>query len=241
LICWEPTTRIHGIRALSPISFSRKGTDIALRKKLDEIADKEFGEALRYYKLTLRLPLQPLAEIHLSSHYQQEYEVNGDKTVVYLLFAIALLIIGIAWVNYINLSTARSLTRAKEVGLRKVVGASRPQLMRQFFMETILINLFAVILTLLLLEFLLPYFSTLTDTPNCFASYIRNIPRYGVFCWPACFVDFIRSLTFSAHARIVQLGNKIKMINLRKVLVLFSLPWHFACSITFAIFRQILF
>ncbi len=99
----------------------RKGTDIAaFQKKLDEIADKEFGEALRYYKLTLRLPLQPLADIHLSSHFQQEYEANGDRSAVNLLFAIALLIIGIAWVNYINLSTARSLTRAKEVGLRKV-------------------------------------------------------------------------------------------------------------------------
>ena len=228
----------------------RKGTDIvAFRKKLDEIADKEFGEALRYYKLTLSLPLQPLAEIHLSSHYQQEYEVNGDKTVVYLLFAIALFIIGIAWVNYINLSTARSLTRAKEVGLRKVVGASRPQLMRQFFMETILINLFAVILTLLLLEFLLPHFSALTGTPLSYSLWHQKwfwpvmafLLLAGVFLsgfYPVALLSSFRPMVVLKG----NLGNKPKGLNLRKVLVVFQFTMALCLlTFTFAVFRQISF
>jgi hypothetical protein len=80
--------------------------------------ETEFGEALKYYKMQMILPLQPLKDIHLTSHYMQEFEANGDRDTVNSLFIIALFIIVIAWVNYINLSTARSMIRAKEVALR---------------------------------------------------------------------------------------------------------------------------
>jgi len=228
----------------------REGTDIgAFRKKLDEIADKEFGEALRYYKLTLHLPLQPLADIHLSSHYQQEYEVNGDRTVVSLLLAIALLIIGIAWVNYINLSTARSLTRAKEVGLRKVVGASRSQLMQQFFMETILINLFAVLLTLLLLKFLLPYFSALTGTPLNYSLWHQKWfwPVMVFLLMAGVFLSGFYPVALLSSFRPMQVlkgnpGNSPKGLNLRKVLVVFQFTMSLCLlTFTFAVFRQISF
>ena len=90
---------------------------------------------LKEYKMNIYLKMQPLKDIHLTSHFMQEYEAGGDKNIVHYLFVIALFIIAMAWVNYINLSTARALYRAKEVGLRKVVGASRGNLLVQFFFE----------------------------------------------------------------------------------------------------------
>lgn len=69
------------------------------------------------------LSLMPLKNIHLYSHYTEEAEANGDGQSVNFLFLISFFIIGIAWINYINLATARSLERAREVGLRKVLGA----------------------------------------------------------------------------------------------------------------------
>ena len=124
--------------------------------------ESEFGEVLKHYNLTLDLPLQSLSDIHLTSHYMQEFEVNGNSNTVKYLSLIAILIMVLAWVNYINLTTARSLTRAKEVGLRKATGARRPQLFFQFLLETILTNLAAFILALVSIELLLNPFSKLT-------------------------------------------------------------------------------
>ena len=137
--------------------------------KVKTLIDAEFGEALRYYNMVMELPLQPVKNIHLTSHFMQEFEVNGDQNAVNFLFIIALFIIIIAWVNYINLSTARSLTRAREVGLRKTVGGSQNQLMVQFFIETTLINLISLFLAIMLLQLGLPLFSQLTGVPPNFA------------------------------------------------------------------------
>jgi putative ABC transport system permease protein len=109
--------------------------------------------------------LQPLTNIHLYSHIRNEAEVNGNSRSVYFLLIIAGFILAIAWVNYINLSTARSIRRAKEVGIRKVVGALRPQLIRQFLFESLLINAIAAIVSCIILYFALPYFAELTGKP----------------------------------------------------------------------------
>ena len=90
--------------------------------------------------------LIPLSDIHLYSNYNQEAEVNGNGQSVSFLFLIAFFIIGIAWINYINLATASSMERAREVGVRKVVGALRGNLIRQFLMEGFLLNLIAFVL-----------------------------------------------------------------------------------------------
>ena len=87
--------------------------------------------------------LQPLSKAHLYSDFEYEIGKTGSATVVWGLFIIAVFIISIAWVNYINLSTARSVERAKEVGVRKVTGATRAELIRQFLVESMIINLLA--------------------------------------------------------------------------------------------------
>jgi putative ABC transport system permease protein len=104
----------------------------------------------------------PLTDIHLYSNYNQEAEVNGNGESVSFLFMIAFFIIGIAWINYINLATARSLERAREVGVRKVVGALRINLITQFLIESILLNLCALALAVSFAYLLTPWFNHLT-------------------------------------------------------------------------------
>ncbi len=104
----------------------------------------------------------PLKDIHLYSNYNQEAEVNGNGQSVSFLFLIAFLIIGIAWINYINLATARSLERAREVGVRKVAGAIRSNLIIQFMVESFLLNLVALIFAAIIILVLTPWFNQLT-------------------------------------------------------------------------------
>jgi len=112
----------------------KPGTDSqALENKFRTLIEEQAGEIMKHYGVVFFLKLQPLLDIHLTSHFMQELETNGHKDTVYYLSVIALFIIFMAWVNYVNLSTARSLTRAKEVGIRKSVGAQRFHLVLQFF------------------------------------------------------------------------------------------------------------
>ena len=94
--------------------------------------------------------LQPLLDAHLYSDMEYEIGRTGSSTVVWGLLIIALFIIGIAWINYINLATARSAERAMEVGVRKVAGATKGQLIRQFLTESFIINMAALVLALVM-------------------------------------------------------------------------------------------
>src|SRR6185369_9809634 len=92
------------------------------------------------------LTLQPLKSIHLHSNLAEEVETNGDGRIVNFLSLIGLFVLIIAWINYVNLSTAKAMERAKEVGVRKVMGAFKSQLIQQFFVESGLINLLSLII-----------------------------------------------------------------------------------------------
>ena len=106
--------------------------------------------------------VMPLSDIHLHSDMSGELEPNGDMAYVYIFSAIALFILLIACINFMNLATARSANRAKEVGVRKVMGAYRNQLVGQFMTESILFGLISFVLALILAELFLPYFNTLS-------------------------------------------------------------------------------
>jgi putative ABC transport system permease protein len=110
----------------------------------------------------MQLHLQPLASIHLHSQLGQEIEPNSDVVYVYVLSAIALLILLIACANFINLTTSQSAARAKEVGLRKVVGANRRQLVTQFLGESVFLMMLALCVALILIEIILPGFNVFT-------------------------------------------------------------------------------
>jgi len=111
---------------------------------------------------TIKIKLQALADIHLRSHFLDELEINSDIRYVYIFSAIALLIMLVAGMNYMNLSTACSLNRAREVGMRKVVGAKRKQLILQFLGEAIFMSVFALIIAILLVTIFIPMFNNLS-------------------------------------------------------------------------------
>ncbi|TLV01016.1 ABC transporter permease [Dyadobacter luticola] len=109
------------------------------------------------------LTLTKLTDIHLHSHLDSEIEANGDIQYVYLFSAIALFILMIACINYMNLATAKSATRAKEVGMRKVIGAVRSQLINQFLSESVLLVFVSVVLALLIVILCLPALNNFTQ------------------------------------------------------------------------------
>ena len=106
-----------------------------------------------------RFVLQHLPDIHLYSDLIQEARVNGNGRTVYFLMIIALFILVIAWVNYINLSTARAVERAKEVGVRKAIGAAKRQLVGQFLSEAFMVNLIASIIGIAIVSATIPAFN----------------------------------------------------------------------------------
>ncbi|HEY5747701.1 MAG TPA: ABC transporter permease [Chryseolinea sp.] len=110
----------------------------------------------------VKFSLQRLTDIHLNSDLLQEARVNGNGRSVYFLSIIAFFILVIAWVNYINLATARAVERAKEVGVRKAIGAGRVQLMGQFIAEALIVNLGAVVIAVALMSATIPLFNALS-------------------------------------------------------------------------------
>ena len=109
-----------------------------------------------------KLYLQKMTDIHLRSHLDDELEENGDIKRVYIFSAISLFILLIGCINYMNLSTARSILRAKEIGIRKVAGAERQEITWQFLTESVIITWIAFIAAVVLTFLLLPYLSTLS-------------------------------------------------------------------------------
>lgn len=109
--------------------------------------------------------IQPMKDIHLHSHLMQEIQANNDMKYIILFSSVAFLILLIACVNYMNLETARSLRRSKEVGLRKVVGAQKRQLIVQFLGESVTMSALAVLFSILLVIISLPVFNNLVQRP----------------------------------------------------------------------------
>jgi len=105
--------------------------------------------------------LQSLKSIHLDSHHQYELKANSYRKYISIFSFIGLLILLIACINFINMYTASSSTRNKEIGLKKTIGASRYQLIKQFLLESFLLNLFAFVLAIILVEIIRPFFNNL--------------------------------------------------------------------------------
>ncbi|MEO9851174.1 MAG: ABC transporter permease [Reichenbachiella sp.] len=120
----------------------------------------DYFEATQYRE---DLYLQPLKSIHLNSNFQDEARVNGDGKTVKYLGMISVFVLLLAWINYINLTTAKSIQRAKEVGVRKTTGASRSSLITQFLMEAFLMNLISIVLALSLVQLFVPLFNAFAE------------------------------------------------------------------------------
>ncbi|PZR07747.1 MAG: ABC transporter permease [Flavobacterium psychrophilum] len=134
-----------------------------LQAKLPAFIEKYEGKSLRSTNSWEELYLQPLKDIHLNSDLSGELEVNGNSKVPFFLTIIAIFIMLIAWINYVNISSANALDRAKEVGIRKVAGANQSHVALQFLIETIMINFIAIGLAAILILIAQPYLELLID------------------------------------------------------------------------------
>lgn len=120
------------------------------------------GETAQEVKSSRKLQLFPVTDIHLYSNMEKEVSANSSITYVYIFSVAALFILLIAVVNFINISTAQAFHRMKEIGLRKVIGASRAQLLRQFLGESFMVTLIATILAVLFLAIVIPFYNDLS-------------------------------------------------------------------------------
>ncbi len=182
--------------------------------------DERGGEALRVY---------PLTDIHLKSNRTFEAGPNGSEAMVNILLMVAVFVLAIAWINYINLSTARAMERGKEVGVRKVLGSTKKSLIFQFFTEAILINLLAMVLTLTGLQGVLPLFNKLTGlslTFDLFSDPVLIAQLVAMFVVGALASGLYPSLVLSNYRPLVVLTGRLKDsgkgLLLRKGLVVFQ-------------------
>ena len=134
-----------------------------LAAKLPAFTERYMGETMKKDGFEQRFILQPLRDIHLRSDYDYELTGNGDFKFIYALGAAGLFILIIAWLNYVNLATARALDRGKEVGVRKVNGATSGHLIGQFLTESLLVNLLAIGLGAVIFSLALNTFARLVD------------------------------------------------------------------------------
>jgi len=226
----------------------RPGADLAnFEENLAKLVDIHAGEMMNYYKLVIELKMQPLLEIHLNSHFMQEYEINGSRTSVNVLLIVAFFIIFMAWINYINLATSRSLQRAREVGLRKIIGASRIQLITQFFFETFIVFSLAIVLAVVFVNIFLSAFGRITGVPA------EVSPWNSSWFWMTLLLFYLVGILFSGSypvvalssfrpARVLRgdLGQTPKGTKLRKALVTFQFVIALVLiTATFSVYRQI--
>jgi len=134
----------------------------SLEEKLPNFLERHLGQAIVRSNIKISSRLQPLKNIHLQSNLEAEIRANSDIRYIYIFSAIALFVLIIACINFMNLSTARSSNRAQEVGMRKVVGADKKQLVFQFLGETTFLAFLALLLAVVLVSLFLPVFNSLS-------------------------------------------------------------------------------
>jgi putative ABC transport system permease protein len=195
------------------------------------------------------LLLQPLNDIHLYSQLTDEAEVNGDGDGVLYISIIAFFILIIAWVNYINLSTARSFDRGREVGLRKVLGSYRSNLIVQFLIESFVINLLSMFLAFLLILIASPFFYDLGGTPTTYVIWAQSwfwLTSVSVVLIGTFLSGIYPAFVMSSFKPVAVLNGKLKSttrsVNLRKALVVFQFAMSVAMIIgTSTVFNQMEF
>lgn len=142
----------------------KDGTNLKeLEQKIPLLVEKYVGEEFAKAGIAAEYYLQPMTDIHLHSHLRHEMSENSDVLYVYVFSAIGALILFIACINFMNLATARSSKRAREIGLRKVVGGNRRQIVIQFFGESLLYSLLSLFLAFAFVYSVLPIIETIAE------------------------------------------------------------------------------
>ena len=178
-----------------PVEFESRMQDMVV-KYVGPIVEQFMGINLEQFEQSgnsYGYRVQAMTDIHLHSNLQYEMEPGGNPMYVYIFLVIAVLILVIACINFMNLATARSTTRAREVGLRKVVGSSRSLLITQFLTESVFLSIFALIFAVIMVYLLLPAYNNLIHLDlefNIFSS-TRTIPLLILF---AIFVGLLAGI-----------------------------------------------
>ncbi|MBX2817532.1 MAG: ABC transporter permease [Saprospiraceae bacterium] len=194
-----------------------------------------------------RVIAQPIADIHLYSNKGFEPEPGGDAASIKILFWVALLVIFIAIVNYINLTTSKSLDRAKEVGIRKVVGSSLAQLRTQFMWEALVLNVIAGVVALALVQLGLPFFIQEAGLPGSYQPLLDGafwVSFFGLILISSLLSGLFPAFILSSFPAISVLKGKFSQsgfgAGLRKGLVVFQFAvTTFLLVQTIAVARQL--
>jgi putative ABC transport system permease protein len=205
----------------------KKGTDIkSFEKKLAPL-EKDISRVMHY--TAFQIELQPLTSIHLHSNLDYELSNNGSISRVYMFVVIGLLVLLIALINYMNLSTARASMRVKEIGIRKVIGSGRKRLTGLFISEALLITFIAAAISFILVKLSLPYFNQLSGKNLSLWRFgkittMGSIAAFTVLTgmlsgsYPALFLSRFKMIPSLKG----QLGNMQANILFRKCLVVFQ-------------------
>ena len=220
--CWTYVVLEEGVRPES------------LESRLPDFVEKYFP---RFIVDDVTLALQPLEEIHLNSRLDYEIQANGSYENLKIFGMVAVFVLLIAAINFINLSTARANKRAKEVGVRKALGSDKRQLVSQFVVESLLLTGVAVLLALVIILMVLPAFNALTEKNISFALLMQPEMLFGLLVisltvgllsgfYPAFVLSSLKTIdVLKSHS------VKVSGFNFRRVLVVFQ----FAISIVLII------
>ncbi|MFC2138289.1 ABC transporter permease [Bacteroidota bacterium] len=215
--------------------------------KFPPIYDKYMKELGDQIGASFKLEATAMEDLHLRSGELQAELPTGNMYYVYIMIVIAIFVIIIASINYMNMSTARSYTRAREVGIRKVIGASKALLIRQFLGESIILTIFALVISFIALPFLLPIFNEISSKSFEIIDFLSSDILIGIL-FMTCFVGIISGLYpafyLSGFKTTAVLKGKPEVNNgtgsFRKVLVVFQFMMSvFAIISTFMVNNQL--
>jgi putative ABC transport system permease protein len=204
---------------LNTFFIIKPGTDIkAVEAKIAKVLDRDAAQQLKEeqkngFKDKVTFGLQPLLAMHTSTDFPADNGLSdaSNPTYSYILSGIALFILIIACINFVNLTVARSLKRAKEIGIRKVVGGQRSQLIMQFLGESSILSFIAFVLGIVLVVTVLPFFNTLANKELSF-SYLLSVKLVAgyiaIFLLTSLLAGFYPALVLSGFNPVQSLYNK---------------------------------
>ena len=200
-------------------------------KKIQARSGDFFNKYLKtdFAGIHYKMELQPLTSIHLHSNLDYEMGNNGNIAYIYVFSIVGLLILSIAIINYVNLTTARSSVRIKEIGIRKVIGSGRKQLILMFFSESVLLAVLATIAGIILVQAFLPYFNHLSGKSLDVWQFgvSKSLAIFTVFAFVTGIMSGIYPALFLSGFKTIpamkgQLGNQSATVIFRKSLVIFQ-------------------
>lgn len=224
---WIPDSQWDSFNDHTYVTLKHGTTKIDLEAKLNRVIEKNQKDNPSYRGISLEL--QNVTEIHLNPQDNNELKNPGNKSVVYSIGLLFIIVLLVAWINHINFETARFIDRIKEVGLRRIVGSSKSDLILQFFVQYICIHIIAIMLAGVIVYFSFPQFSFVTGVP--LVSVRVDIPSLGLialalFSTGAFIACLYPSLLLFKVDPIASLKGKITKagsnITLRRVLVIFQ-------------------